>query len=243
MDEQGGVHCKPDDEFARNTASALSSLQSSRYNAVLSIVRAALANTLVALCHGPSTWAAPAAARGFPSQGARASSRSWVVRSSGDGRTEGEAQHGVHMRPGARKRNLSFGMIKPIMNANLCRLHLGKGLALKSLLRIGLALGLFILLVPPTEAAGSRKYCEPQVNQRLALLKVDPSDIAEITYEARRHPGRDDDQIVRILAWVNQHSCKGYVIIDLSQQCTVRQIYGRDGCNVVRSDRTSGGGC
>ena len=106
VDEHGGVHCKPDEEFARNTASALSSLRSSRYNAVreafetarssldsrepenairsifianlarhgstLSIVRAALANTLVARCHGPTTWAAPAAARGFPSQGATA---------------------------------------------------------------------------------------------------------------------------------------------------------------------------
>lgn len=130
-DEQGGVHYKPDDEFARNPASALSSLQSSRYNAVreafetarssldsrepenairsvfiaaaiasrrsllgvsiaglarhgstLSIVRAGLANTLVALCHGPSTWAAPAAARarGFPSQGAtaRPRARGWL---------------------------------------------------------------------------------------------------------------------------------------------------------------------
>jgi len=134
-------------------------------------------------------------------------------------------------------------MIKPIINANLCRLHLGKGLALKSLLRIGLALGLFILPVPPTEAARSQKYCEPQVNQQLALLKVDPSDIAEITYEARRRPGRDDDQIVRILAWVNLHSCKGYVVIDLSPLCTFRQVYGRGECKIGQCDHKSGRGC
>ncbi len=114
---------------------------------------------------------------------------------------------------------------------------------MNSILRIGVALGIFLLPVPPTEAAGPQKFCEAQVGESLDLLKLDPSDIREITYEAQRHPGRDDDQIVRILAWVNQRSCMGYVIIDLSQQCTVRQIYGRDGCNVVMSDRTSGRGC
>ena len=114
---------------------------------------------------------------------------------------------------------------------------------MNSLLRIGVALGIFLLPVPLTEAAGPQKFCEAQVGESLDLLKIDPSDIREITYVAQRHPGRADDQIVRILAWVNQHSCKGYVIIDLSQQCTVRQIYGRDGCNVVMSDRTSGRGC
>ncbi len=114
---------------------------------------------------------------------------------------------------------------------------------MNSLLRIGVALGFFLLPVPPTEAAGPRKYCEPQVSEQLDLLKVDPSNIAEITYEARRRPGGDNDQIVRILAWVNLHSCKGYVIIDLSPQCTVRQTYGRGGCQVRQCDQKSGRGC
>ncbi len=112
-----------------------------------------------------------------------------------------------------------------------------------SILRICCALGFFLLPVPPTEAAGPQKFCEAQVGESLDLLKLDPSDIREITYEAQRHPSRESDQFVRILAWVNLHSCKGYVVIDLSPQCTFRQVYGRDGCSVALCDQTSGRGC
>ena len=114
---------------------------------------------------------------------------------------------------------------------------------MNSIFRIGLALGVFLLPVLSAEAAGLRKYCEPQVSEQLDLLKVDPPNIAEITYEARRHPGRDDDKIVRILAWVNLHSCKGYVVVDLSPQCTFRQAYGRGACKVGQCDQKSGRGC
>jgi hypothetical protein len=114
---------------------------------------------------------------------------------------------------------------------------------LNTILKIGLALGILLLPALPTEAAGPRKYCEPQVSERLNLLKIGPSDIYEITYEAQRRSSGKNDQIVAILAWVNLHSCKGYVIIDLSQQCTVRQVYGRDGCKVSLCDLNSGRGC
>ena len=138
---------------------------------------------------------------------------------------------------------MSFGVCDPIVGAGVYRLSSGKGLTMNSIFRIVLALGVFLLPVLSAEAAGLRKYCEPQVSEQLDLLKVDPSNIAEITYEARRRPGGDNDQIVSILAWVNLHSCEGYVIIDLSPQCTVRQIYGRGGCNVGLCDRKSGRGC
>jgi len=102
---------------------------------------------------------------------------------------------------------------------------------LNSIIRIGLALGVFLLPVLPTEAAGARKFCEAEVWGRLDLLKLDPSDIREITYDAQ-YTGRDNKRLVRLLAWVGLHSCKGYVIIDLSRQCTVRQVYGRGECDL-----------
>jgi hypothetical protein len=114
---------------------------------------------------------------------------------------------------------------------------------MNSILRIGLALGIFLLPVPPTEAAGARKFCEAEVSEQLDLHRVDPSDIYEITYEANRHPGRDDDKIVRILAWVNLHSCEGYVIVKLSALCTVRQVYTSGGCKIGLCDLKSGRGC
>jgi hypothetical protein len=93
---------------------------------------------------------------------------------------------------------------------------------LNSILRIGLALGLFLLPALPAEAAGVRKFCEAEVQGRLDLLKVDPSDIREITYDAQ-YSGRDNRRLVRLLAWVGLHSCKGYVIVDLTRQAPAGQ--------------------
>ncbi len=126
---------------------------------------------------------------------------------------------------------LSFGVCDPIVGAGFCRLCSGIGLTMNSLLRIGVALGFILLPVLPTEAAGARKHCEAQVSERLDLLKVDPSDIREITYDAQ-YSGRDNNRLVRLLAWVGLHSCKGYVIIDLARNCTVREVYGRGECNL-----------
>ncbi len=106
---------------------------------------------------------------------------------------------------------------------------LGKGLTLNTILRIGLALGFFLLPALPAESAGSRKFCEAVVGERLDLLKVAPSDIREITYDAQ-YSGRDNNRLVRLLVWVGLHSCKGYVIVDLSKHCTVREVYGRGEC-------------
>ncbi len=115
------------------------------------------------------------------------------------------------------------------MGADPCRQRSGKGLTLNSILKISFALGLLLLPALPAEAA--RKYCEAQVSERLDLLKVDPSDIRGITYDAQT-TGEKNRRIYRILAWVGLHSCKGSVIVDLSKRCTVREVYGRGECNL-----------
>ena len=119
-------------------------------------------------------------------------------------------------------------MCNHIVGAGFCRLRSGKGLTLNSLLRTGLALGLFLLPALPAEAA--RKYCEAQVSERLDPLNVGPSEISGIDYDIQRTGSRNKSN--RILAWVSLHSCNGYVIVDLSRNCTVRQVYGRDECKL-----------
>jgi hypothetical protein len=96
--------------------------------------------------------------------------------------------------------------------------------------RIGLAVALVLLTVHPAGAA--QTYCEPRVSERLDRLDVDPSDIRSIFYDLQRRSGRDNDRVVRILAWVSLHSCKGYVIVDLSPHCTIREVYGRGDCTL-----------
>lgn len=101
---------------------------------------------------------------------------------------------------------------------------------MNSTLRIGLALALVLLAVLPAEAAET--YCEATVSERLDRLNVDPSDIRGIFYEAQRHSRRNSDRVVRILAWVSLQSCKGYLVVDLSPHCRVRQVYGRGACTL-----------
>ncbi len=126
---------------------------------------------------------------------------------------------------------MSFGVCHPIVGASLCRLCSEKSLTMKTILRMGLALGIFLLPALPTEAVGARKFCVAEVRERLVLLKLDPSDIREITDDAQ-YSGRDNRRLVRLLAWVGLHSCKGYVIVDLTRHCTVREVYGRGECNL-----------
>ena len=105
-----------------------------------------------------------------------------------------------------------------------------------STLRFGLALALVLLAVHPAEAA--RTYCEARVNQRLDRLDVSPTDIREIFYDAQYNRGRNRDRLTGILAWVSLQSCKGYLIVDLSPQCRVRQVYGRGECTLGGAVKT-----
>ena len=99
-----------------------------------------------------------------------------------------------------------------------------------STLKFGPALALVLLAVHPAEAA--KKYCVAQVSERLDHFDVDPSDISGITYDVQRRSSRNSDRVIGILAWVSLKSCKGYVIVDLSPYCTVRQVYGRGECTL-----------
>ncbi len=99
---------------------------------------------------------------------------------------------------------------------------------IKSVVTLGLALA--VLSSTPAEAA--RAHCERTVAERLDGLNVDRSDIRGIFYDAQRGGGRNNDSVVRILAWVRLQSCKGYVIIDMDRHCRVRQVYGRGECSL-----------
>ena len=67
---------------------------------------------------------------------------------------------------------------------------------------------------------------------------MSPSDIRGISYDAQRSRGRNSDRVLSILAWISLHSCQGYVIVDLTPQCRVRQVYGRGACNLGGAVKT-----
>ncbi len=66
--------------------------------------------------------------------------------------------------------------------------------------------------------------------ERLHRLNVDSSDVRGIFYEARSSGGRDNGQVVRILAWVSLQSCKGNLVIELDRYCRVRKVFSRGEC-------------
>jgi hypothetical protein len=92
------------------------------------------------------------------------------------------------------------------------------------------------LAVVPAQAAET--YCEATVSDRLDRLNVNPSDIRGISYDLQRNRGRNSDRVVSILAWVSLHSCKGSLVVDLSPQCRVRQVYGRGACDLGGAVKT-----
>ncbi len=98
----------------------------------------------------------------------------------------------------------------------------------------GLAWGLAVHWA--SEAA--RAYCERTVTERLDRLNVDRSDVRAISYRAQRSGGRENDKVVRILAWVSLQFCKGNLVIDLDPHCRFRQVYGRGECSLGGAVRT-----
>jgi hypothetical protein len=83
------------------------------------------------------------------------------------------------------------------------------------IVEIGLALGVFLLPTLPAEAAPI--YCAAQGDERLDRLGVSPSNIRDIYYEAQHHLRRKTDRRTGFLAWVSLHSCRDYLVIDMSR--------------------------
>ena len=74
--------------------------------------------------------------------------------------------------------------------------------------------------------------CETVVTERLNQLDIDMADVRSIFYTKRIQRRNDDSRVVGIDAWVNFHSCKGSLIIDMTRGCRVRQVYTRYKCEV-----------
>ena len=74
--------------------------------------------------------------------------------------------------------------------------------------------------------------CETVVTERLNQLDIDMADVRKIFYSRQIQTRGDGHRVVGMDAWVNFHSCKGSLVIDMDVRCRVRQIYTRDECEV-----------
>jgi hypothetical protein len=74
--------------------------------------------------------------------------------------------------------------------------------------------------------------CEPVVEEQLDRIQVDRSDIEKIFYTRQLRGSGENARVVGVDGWVRFHSCKGYLVIDMNNQCRVRQVYTRGECKI-----------
>ncbi len=75
--------------------------------------------------------------------------------------------------------------------------------------------------------------CESVVDEQLDGLNVDRADIEKLFYTRQlRIARRNDTRVVGVDAWVRFKSCKGYLVIDMTRHCRVRQSYTRGQCRI-----------
>ncbi len=77
--------------------------------------------------------------------------------------------------------------------------------------------------------------CESVVDQQLDRLNVDRADIKKLFYteQSRSFNRGEDTVVVGVDAWVQFKSCKGYLVIDMTNRCRVRQVYTRGQCKIL----------
>lgn len=92
-----------------------------------------------------------------------------------------------------------------------------------------MALVASIAAAPPSLASAR---CEAEVNGHLAELGIDASNVRRIHYLAERAGGRSSRPASGAKARVSLLSCKGTVVIHLSNTCRIKQAYTRGACAV-----------
>lgn len=78
--------------------------------------------------------------------------------------------------------------------------------------------------------------CRPSVDEVLSVAGIPQSDVEKVEFTFRRlpmgmmHDEDDEGWIDGYDAWVDLHSCSGYVIFVMSRQCIVRLTSTRGDC-------------
>ncbi len=99
----------------------------------------------------------------------------------------------------------------------------------RSVLVLTAAIALGLTAMP----AKAEYHCEPTATERLNRLKVDRSDVRKIDW-VEIHKGMGGDVVIaRIDAWVSLRSCEGRVVMEITPNCYVRQIWGKGECASV----------
>lgn len=76
--------------------------------------------------------------------------------------------------------------------------------------------------------------CHREAEAELQRLAVDASQIAELRYIEKLNPTERGPDVLGVRAWIRLHACDdaGYLVIDMTRSCFVRQSYTRGDCRL-----------
>ncbi|MEQ8356521.1 MAG: hypothetical protein RH942_13345 [Kiloniellaceae bacterium] len=74
--------------------------------------------------------------------------------------------------------------------------------------------------------------CSLKAQEEMDRLPLAPDGIASIRYVEKRNPTERGPDVLGVRAWVRLKSCSGYLVIDMTRSCFVRQSYTRGDCRV-----------
>jgi hypothetical protein len=90
-----------------------------------------------------------------------------------------------------------------------------------------LALAAGLTAVGPASALD----CRRQAQEEMRELGVTADDIASVRYVEKYNPTEQGPDVLGVRAWVRLKACaSGYLVVDMTRSCFVRQSYTRGEC-------------
>jgi hypothetical protein len=75
--------------------------------------------------------------------------------------------------------------------------------------------------------------CSVDAERELRRLGLADHDVDEIRYVEKLNPTERGPDVLGVRAWVRPLACdSGYLVIDMTRSCFVRQSYTRGGCRL-----------
>ena len=87
---------------------------------------------------------------------------------------------------------------------------------------------IFVLLAAPAALALD---CRAAAERELQRLGIGADEIAEARYIEKINPTERGPDVLGVRAWIRLEACdSGYLVIDMTRSCFVRQSYTRGNC-------------
>jgi hypothetical protein len=91
---------------------------------------------------------------------------------------------------------------------------------------------LALCLLPAGAEAVDSTRCAENVDDHLASLPLAQDDVRQIRIIERVNIADFGPEIFGVDAWVRLNSCSGWVVVNMTPACFVRQTYTRGDCRV-----------